>query len=70
MVAIKKPPGATEKKCWECEFYKICIPGGAFCEHYKKFFPNQRDWAIKGKTGTKPGMRSCKFWKLKVVNLY
>jgi len=74
MPKIRKPAAATEKQCWECKGYTIKVPGGAFCKTHKQFFPNQNNWATgergtNGKFGTKPGLRTCPKFKVKIVDV-
>ena len=55
--------------CWECESYVIRVPGGPHCNHHKTFFPDPVGWEFPdrtkepGRSGVKPGLRTCKFWK-------
>jgi len=52
-----------DRQCWACRFYQIHTPGGPFCLHWKKYFPNPTGWAHGD--GTKPGERSCPKWAAK-----
>ena len=58
-----------KRQCWECVSYEIRIPGGAYCTHHETFFPNSDKWAWPDTVGTMPGLRTCKFWKVKIVDL-
>jgi len=63
-MALLRP---IEKKCSNCTYYEIKIPGGAFCNHHKQHFPNPAGW-IKEDGSLPVGLRTCKLWKRKIVN--
>ena len=67
MPSIRK--NDDKRQCWECVSYEIRVPGGAYCTHHEKFFPNNDAWAWPDTVGTMPGLRTCKFWKVKIVDL-
>lgn len=64
-------PKHVDKICFHCRHYKIEIPGGAYCLHFKQYFPNKGLWARQdaqfepGASGKKPGERDCKHWESK-----
>ena len=66
MTKLARP--VDEKICSECCSYGFRYrkePGGwAYCYHFKKYFPKQREW-VKDPDVKKPGERTCAFWARK-----
>jgi len=59
---MKKIIDPKDKICVYCDDYEIIIGTGPFCRHWKKVFPQHREW-IKNKKIKPAGERTCDQWK-------
>jgi hypothetical protein len=64
MPKIKHP---VDKICAFCRYYSIVVgqdENGPYCELHGVFFPEPTRW-ISNPFKSKPGMRTCAYWKSK-----